>query len=495
MMNVVNTAAKATSEMVSMTGVGGKSSQASDGDAFSRTLNAFDGEKPASHSGEGDAEGPPVAVEGNVPDLSEEAKVQVTPPRASPAPSEADLASLSEQISAGQPAEHSDTAGGKTTGTTSEKPGANSQKLAEIAAALAMSTADGGVTDTKALAAALKKLADSAKPDADLPTDAADETVDTASTDTTTLDDMLSLLSLPLAGSQVEQTNATAGSEFDAAQQGAVNGIEGQANGTKVLPEPAGQDVATGDDAASTTEDGAVFRFQKSDSKAASVDMYVAPGTDGSVDVDVSAPTAKDAPVVQVVDSRRYLGLAPNSNALSVASTIAGDPQWAGALDPASKLANSALFAGTGNVVHTLKIQMNPVELGNVTATMRLVGEDLSIHLTVHSSSAYRELTNDSNSIMDALKAQGFSVDQISVSMSSSSDKSGDNAAGGRQPSDMGQSQQQQGNRQSGSDARQAAQFDRTSSGSGTAGGNDAGMVEGTVASGAGSARPEHVYL
>ncbi|ATN33042.1 hypothetical protein ACO34A_04400 [Rhizobium sp. ACO-34A] len=492
MMNVVNTAAKATSEMVSMTGAGGKTSQASDGDAFSKTLNAFDGEKPAGYSGEGDAKGTPQAAEGDVSDVSGEAKVQVTPPREVPASSETDLASLSEQMTTGQQAQQPDATGAKTTSTVSEKPGANSQKLAEIAAALAMSTTDGGVTDTKALAAALKKLADSAKSGSDLSTDVADETADAASTDTTALDDMLSLLSLPLAGSQAEQTTAAA-SEFNAAQQGAIAGIEGHTTGTKVLPEQAGQDAASGDDA-SPTETGAVFRFQKSDS-AASVDMYVAPGTDGSVDVDVSASTAKDAPVVQVVDSRRYLGLAPNSNALSVASTIANDPQWAGALDPASKLANSALFASTGNVVHTLKIQMNPVELGNVTATMRLVGEDLSIHLTVHSSSAYRELTNDSNSIMDALKAQGFSVDQISVSMSSSSDKSGDNPAGGRQASDMGQSQQQQGNRQSGGDARQADQFDRMSSGSGTAGGNDAGVVEGAVASGAGSARPEHVYL
>ncbi|PZU84419.1 MAG: hypothetical protein DI528_14710 [Shinella sp.] len=492
MMNVVNTAAKATSEMVSMTGAGGKTSQASDRDAFSKTLNAFDGEKPASYSGEGDAKGAAQATEGDVPDVSDEAKVQVPPSREVQASSVSDLASLSEQMTTGQQAQQSGTNGANTAGAASEKPGANSQKLAEIAAALAMSTTDGGVTDTKALAAALKKLADSAKSDVDLATDSTDETLDGASADTTTLDDMLSLLSLPPAGGQTEQPTAAA-SEFNAAQQGAINGIEGQATGAKALSEQAGQDGASGDDS-SSSETGAVFRFQKSDS-AASVDMHVAASTDGSVDVDVSAATAKDAPVVQVVDSRRYLGLAPNSNALSVASTIANDPQWAGALDPASKLANSALFASTGNVVHTLKIQMNPVELGNITATMRLVGEDLSIHLTVHSSGAYRELTNDSNSIMDALKAQGFSVDQISVSMSSSSDKSGDNSAGSRQASDMGQSQQQQGNRQSGGDARQADQFDRTSSGSATAGGNDAGMVEGTVASGAGSARPGHVYL
>ncbi|MGX5667912.1 flagellar hook-length control protein FliK [Rhizobium daejeonense] len=491
MMNVVNTAAKATSEMVSMTGAGGKTSQASGGDAFSKTLNAFDGEKPPS-SGEGDAKGASQAAAGDVSDASEKGTIQGSPLRDDPESSEADLASLSEKMTAGQPVPQTETAGGKSAVAATEKPGANSQKLAEIAAALAMSTTDGGVTDTKALAAALKKLADSAKSDAGPATDSADETLDNAPADTSALDDMLSLLSLPLAGGQTDQTTAAAG-ELGAAQQGVINGVGGHAAGAKVIPDQAGQDAASGDDA-SSTESGAVFRFQKSDS-AASVDMYVAPGTDGSVDVDVSTPAAKDAPVVQVVDSRRYLGLAPNSNALSVASTIANDPQWAGALDPASKLANSALFASTGNVVHTLKIQMNPVELGNVTATMRLVGEDLSIHLTVHSSSAYRELTHDSNSIMDALKAQGFSVDQISVSLSSSSDKSGDNAAGGRQPSDMGQSQQQQGNRQSGGDARQAEQFDRTSSGSGTAGGNDAGMVEGAVASGAGSARPEHVYL
>ncbi|MCJ7997990.1 flagellar hook-length control protein FliK [Rhizobium cremeum] len=499
MMNVVNTAAKATADMATLTGAGGKTAQAADGDKFSETLNAFDGEKPAAYTAEEDAgsvtQMPP---DGENLDVAADADVEIASPRMPSLPPESDLASLSEQMLAGQGAQQNgtDAAGTKTADTGARKTGASSQQLLEIAAALAMSTADGAATDSKALAAALKKLAEGSKSASDLPVEGEGELADAAATDGTTdtaaLDDMLSLLSLTATGAPAEQGAAV--SETATAQQGALEGVEAQIAGAKGLPENAGEAGIAGEDA-EPAEGGAVFRLQKSDTATASVDMHIAPAADGSVDVDVSAAVSKEAPVVQVVDSRRYLGLAPNSNALAVASTIASDPQWAGAMDPASKLANTALYAGTGNVVHTLKIQMNPVELGHVTATMRLVGEELSIHLTVQSGSAYRELTNDSSSIMDALKAQGFSVDQISVSISSSSDRSGDSATGGRQTPDMGQQSQQQGNRQGGGEARQSDQFARTPAGSSTTGGSDAGMVEGTGATGVGTARPEHVYL
>src|SRR3546814_13168401 len=61
-------------------------------------------------------------------------------------------------------------------------------------------------------------------------------------------------------------------------------------------------------------------------------------------------------------------------------------------------------------------LQMNPHALGSVTATLRLVGEALHVHLTVETRAAFRQLSDDSSGMLDALRAQGFSVDQVSRS-------------------------------------------------------------------------------
>src|SRR3546814_15229978 len=67
-------------------------------------------------------------------------------------------------------------------------------------------------------------------------------------------------------------------------------------------------------------------------------------------------------------------------------------------------------------------LQMNPHALGSVTATLRLVGEALHVHLTVETRAAFRQLSDDSSGMLDALRAQGFSVDQVSINLASTSD-------------------------------------------------------------------------
>src|SRR3546814_10906221 len=67
-------------------------------------------------------------------------------------------------------------------------------------------------------------------------------------------------------------------------------------------------------------------------------------------------------------------------------------------------------------------LQMNPHALGSVTATLRLVGEALHVHLTVETRAAFRQLSDDSSGMLDALRAQGFSVDQVSINIASTSD-------------------------------------------------------------------------
>ncbi|MEN3147308.1 flagellar hook-length control protein FliK [Neorhizobium sp. IRAMC:178] len=165
---------------------------------------------------------------------------------------------------------------------------------------------------------------------------------------------------------------------------------------------------------------------------------------------------------VTVLDARRFLGLAPNSNGANLTAMLSGDSDWAGAMSPSSALSNAASQSSTGTVVNTLKLQLNPHDLGAVTATLRLHGEELNVHLTVETRAAYRQLSEDSGGILDALRAQGFAVDQVTISIAPTADSDGTSsqqgqsgqagqqamAEGGRQGQAAGRGQQQNGERQ-----------------------------------------------
>lgn len=153
-----------------------------------------------------------------------------------------------------------------------------------------------------------------------------------------------------------------------------------------------------------------LYRLSRADGKGGSLRISapdaVAPGHKSAPDININAVT--------VVDQRRYLAPAQD-NALAVVNTIAGNKDWVAATQPQSAIASAASMVGNGKVLNTLKIQMHPIELGLVTATMRLAGEELTVELKVDNGVAYRKLKDDQSRIIEALKAQGFSVDQVSV--------------------------------------------------------------------------------
>jgi chemotaxis protein MotD len=199
---------------------------------------------------------------------------------------------------------------------------------------------------------------------------------------------------------------------------------------------------------------------------------------------------------VTVLDQRRFLGLADGSNSAVVTGALAGDKEWAATMRSGSALTNSDGTAATGKVVNTLKIQMNPVDLGVVTATMRLSGDQLSVDLKVHSAEAYRQLSTDQSKMVDALRAQGYAVDRITVSMAPTTSDAGDKQS---QPGFQGQQSQQQSaaNQGQGSEAqarRQGYSGQQTN-------GNDSGrsskdvVVDDSVAGSAQRARSGSVYL
>lgn len=253
------------------------------------------------------------------------------------------------------------------------------------------------------------------------------------------------------------------------------------------------------DAASATSTNTAATDAGKTGQKSAATAADAASSVRDTLQQDSEPQADIETPAIQVTENRRYVGIAPSSNALSLATAFGQDPDWSSAMNASAKLSNEALYASTGKVVNTLKIELNPIDLGQVTATMRMVGEELNIHLTVESSKAYRQILNDSSSMLDNLKAQGYSVDQITVSIasgsSSTSDKGSDTFANARQQSDMAQQQQQQQNgRQGGNTGGGSADAPDTVVRGSSSGGKDEGLATGAGLGGSG-ARPDTVYL
>lgn len=119
---------------------------------------------------------------------------------------------------------------------------------------------------------------------------------------------------------------------------------------------------------------------------------------------------------IEVVSERSFPAPAPsamNPTATTVVAAIAAD----GAAR-SSSLAPSAGMASTPTVAvptHVLKIELHPAELGGVTASLRLSGDQLSIELKPETHEAHRRLSADSEAIVKSLRGLGFEVDQVTI--------------------------------------------------------------------------------
>ena len=220
-----------------------------------------------------------------------------------------------------------------------------------------------------------------------------------------------------------------------------------------------------------------IFRFASADGKASP--MAVASGSDGAkIGAAHESASAGRAETVTVLEARRYLGLAPSINTQAVTSAIAGSPELAQSL----KAGADPLQSGAGRVMNTLRIQMHPIDLGTVTATLRLKDDALQVELKVETGEAYRQLSDDQDAMIRALRDQGFAVDQITfvLSPTASGDPSqasgqGQNQSASNQPgrdpqnpfSSSGEGRQNESsrNRQPGQDARPDMGGDRNRTG------------------------------
>ena len=183
-----------------------------------------------------------------------------------------------------------------------------------------------------------------------------------------------------------------------------------------------------------------IFRLARSDGRAKPIDMAISANGESATPKE-PAGTAARIEAVTVLDSRRYLGLAQTGNSIAVTAAIAQDPSWAAALTEAADRSPDT----TGKVVNTLKIQLHPIDLGTVTATLRLQGEALVVDLKVETGKAYRNLSDEQDAIVKALRGHGFSIDQVSVQLTSASDRSGGAGQGDAQAQFSGQQQAREG--------------------------------------------------
>lgn len=65
--------------------------------------------------------------------------------------------------------------------------------------------------------------------------------------------------------------------------------------------------------------------------------------------------------------------------------------------------------------LHSIQIQLQPNDLGRVTARMTMEGNHLQVELRVETSQARAQLTSDTDSILKALKASGFEIDRVTI--------------------------------------------------------------------------------
>ncbi|MEM5494501.1 flagellar hook-length control protein FliK [Hoeflea sp. AS16] len=194
---------------------------------------------------------------------------------------------------------------------------------------------------------------------------------------------------------------------------------------------------------------------------------------------------------VEVIESRRFMpvqNMSANAQLLTRTLVDAGNTALtAQRTAPAQPLAQTGA-PQAGQTLHTLKLQLNPVSLGSVTAVLKLSGDDLSVEIKVQTAEAYRQIKQDNESIIKALRGQGFGVEQITVQHVTGSDRaSNQTAQQGFQPNQQGPGSsdaQSSGSENGRNNARQQ--------GSGTQGGQ--GHDQGSYA-GPGTGRTDGVYL
>lgn len=212
---------------------------------------------------------------------------------------------------------------------------------------------------------------------------------------------------------------------------------------------------------------------------------------DGADDRRIDDLASKKDGKVEVIESRRFMpaqNLSANAQMLTRSLAEASSNALAAQRSaPVQALAQTGA-PQAGQTLHTLKLQLNPVSLGSITAVLKLSGEDLSVEIKVQTAEAYRQISDDNQSILKALRGQGFGVEQISVQHVVGNDR----VSG--QPAQPGFQSSQQG---AGSNDAQTFSQDgeRNSAGQQQSGSRGGQSHEQSSYAGSGAGRTDGVYL
>lgn len=217
------------------------------------------------------------------------------------------------------------------------------------------------------------------------------------------------------------------------------------------------------------------------DAKPVSAELTVAQKKSVS---DTEQPATKTE-FVTVLESRRYLGFGADTNPGALTHAIKNDSALSNALSIAHLSADKTV---TSTEVNTLKLELNPENLGSMTASLRLKGDELSVEVRVETIEAYRQLTNDRDGIVRALQDHGFSIDQVSVQLSPSA------KGEGSQDSSQGSNGQNLREGQ-GESNRQREDNTRRMTNSNTWPENDQSISQNSVGSQSGSNGSANLYL
>jgi len=397
-----------------------------------------------------------------------------------------------------------------TPATDADQAKASSADVAQqLAAMVAGDTSGQPVTDAKGNLSNVKggKTGTTTDDDTD-----ADSSAPDANAANGAISDALSLLSAGLPGTAIPaQTAASvlaAAGQLHTGNGKVVTGTDGDVS---ALPTDAVGDkddaVATGmamlasgtvgngsADAGTATDDDATqtFRVARANTKVQALDLAASKNADDAAQLDLKSAAGDGAGTVTVLESRRFVGLAEGSNSALVANSLTGNKDWAAAMQPSAALTGASATTSASKVMNSLKIQMNPDNLGIVTATMRLSGDQLSVDLKVQSAEAYRQLSNDQSAMVDSLRQQGYTVDRMTVTYTAPDTSS--NSQSGYQ----GQQQQQQ----SGASQGQGGEAQARKQNSGRQAGDQDGVwgtgnvgMDDSVAGSAQRARAGGVYL
>ena len=112
-------------------------------------------------------------------------------------------------------------------------------------------------------------------------------------------------------------------------------------------------------------------------------------------------------------DGKLELNLSPPGKTLIDA--VRENSNWTRTLS-SSAVTQTNISKPDGTVLQTLKVQLNPMDLGKIDLSLRLVQGKMQIDVRTETMDAYRSLSVDQAGLADTLRGLGLKVDSMTVS-------------------------------------------------------------------------------